>query len=175
LPAKLRRSNIEGSAGAVAEVERIVGQSRARWLRVAIRLRADSGFTRDGLMAWCEAIGVDDIFGLARDDRLIGTIAEDLAAAATESLAQGGPVRRLADLAWRTLGSWSRERRVVAKIKGSSSTCSAMARRRRPCAPISSGCGSRPSPVCCSRRCAASACAKRSLPPPPAARSRSSC
>jgi Transposase DDE domain group 1 len=51
----------------VAEVERIVGQSRARWLRVAIRLRADSGFARDELMAWCEAIGVDDIFGLARD------------------------------------------------------------------------------------------------------------
>ena len=43
LAAKLRRSNIDASAGAVAEVERIVGQIRARWPRVAIMLRADSG------------------------------------------------------------------------------------------------------------------------------------
>ena len=41
LAAKLRRSNIDASAGAVQEVERIVGQIRARWPRVQILLRAD--------------------------------------------------------------------------------------------------------------------------------------
>jgi hypothetical protein len=117
LAAKLRRSNIDASAGAVAEVGRIVRQIRARWPRVEIRLRADSGFARDELMAWCEANGVDYVFGLARNDRLVGTIAEDLAAAAAESLAQGGPVRRFADFPWRPLDSWSRERRVVAKAE----------------------------------------------------------
>src|SRR4051812_16415322 len=54
LAAKLRRSNIDVSAGAVEEVQRIIGQIRARWPRVKIVLRADSGFARETLMFWCE-------------------------------------------------------------------------------------------------------------------------
>jgi Transposase DDE domain group 1 len=117
LAAKLRRSNIDAPAGAVEEVARIVAQIRARWPRVSILLRADSGFARDELMAWCEANGVDYVFGLARNERLVGAIADDLVAAELESLAQGRPARRFADFAWRTLDSWSRERRVVAKAE----------------------------------------------------------
>jgi hypothetical protein len=117
LAAKLRRSNIDASAGAKDEVARIVGQIRARWPRVKILLRADSGFARDELMAWCEANGVDYVFGLARNQRLVGAIAEDLAAAEAESMTRGGPARRFADFAWRTLDSWSRTRRVVAKAE----------------------------------------------------------
>jgi hypothetical protein len=117
LAAKLRRSNIDASAGAVAEVERIVGQIRARWPRVKIVLRGDSGFAREELMAWCETNRVDYVFGLARNDRLVGAIGEELAAAEAESLAQGAPARRFADFAWSTRDSWSRERRVVAKAE----------------------------------------------------------
>jgi Transposase DDE domain group 1 len=117
LAAKLRRSNIDASAGAVTEVARIVAQIRARWPRVAIVLRADSGFARDELMAWCEANAVDYVFGLARNERLVGAIAADLAAAQAESVAQGAPARRFAELEWRTLDSWSRARRVVAKAE----------------------------------------------------------
>ena len=104
-------------AGAVAEVERIVGQIRGRWPRVAIVLRADSGFARDELMAWCEANAVDYVFGLARNERLVSAIASELAAAKAASLIQSGPARRFADFAWRTLDSWSRTRRVVAKAE----------------------------------------------------------
>ena len=50
LATKLRRSNIDASAGAVEEVDRIVGQIRKRWPRVRILLRADSGFAREALM-----------------------------------------------------------------------------------------------------------------------------
>jgi hypothetical protein len=117
LAAKLRRSNIDASAGAVAEVERIVAQIRGRWPRVKIVLRADSGFAREVLMTWCEANGVDYVFGLARNQRLVGAITEELAAAAVESLARSGPARRFADFLWTTLDSWSRERRVVAKAE----------------------------------------------------------
>lgn len=46
LAAKLRPSDIDASAGSVAEVERIVRQIRARWPFVRIVLRADSGFAR---------------------------------------------------------------------------------------------------------------------------------
>jgi Transposase DDE domain group 1 len=117
LAAKLRRSNIDASAGAVAEVERIVGRIRTRWPQVKILLRADSGFARDELMAWCEANGVDYVCGLARNERLVGAIADDLAAAELGSLAQGSPARRFADFFWRTRDSWSRARRVVAKAE----------------------------------------------------------
>jgi Transposase DDE domain group 1 len=117
LAAKLRRSNIDASAGAVAEMDRIVGQIRARWPRVKLLLRADSGFARDELMAWCEANGVDYVFGLARNERLVGAIANELALAEAESLAKGGPARHFADFPWRTLDSWSRSRRVVAKAE----------------------------------------------------------
>jgi AraC-like DNA-binding protein len=117
LAAKLRRSNIDASAGALAEVERIVGQIRARWPGVEILVRADSGFAREQLMTWCEANRVDYLFGLARNERLVGAIADDLAAAEAESLSHGGPARRFADFAWSTLASWSRHRRVVAKAE----------------------------------------------------------
>jgi DDE family transposase len=117
LAAKLRRSNIDASAGAVEEVARIVAQIRARWPKIQILLRADSGFARDELMNWCEANGVDYLFGLARNGRLVGAISEALAEAEAESLAQGGPTRRFADFPWRTLDSWNRERRVVAKAE----------------------------------------------------------
>src|SRR5258706_6076136 len=63
LSAKLRRSNIDASAGAVEETARIVAQIRERWPGVEIWLRADSGFAREELMAWCEANGVDFLFG----------------------------------------------------------------------------------------------------------------
>jgi hypothetical protein len=117
LAAKLRRSNIDASAGAVEEVARIVARIRARWPRVKIVLRADSGFAREALMRWCEANGVDYLFGLARNERLIDAIADELADAAAESLAKGGAARRFADFAWCTLDSWSCERRVVAKAE----------------------------------------------------------
>jgi hypothetical protein len=117
LAAKLRRSDIDASAGAVEEVARIVGQIRESWPRVEILLRADSGFARDELMVWCEANAVDYVFGLARNERLVGAIAEDLTAAEAESLAKNRPARRFADFLWRTLDSWSRARRVVAKAE----------------------------------------------------------
>src|SRR3954451_19563088 len=64
--ARLRRSNIDASAGAIEEIARIVAQIRRRWPRTRILLRADSGFAREALMAWCEHNRVDFVFGLAR-------------------------------------------------------------------------------------------------------------
>jgi hypothetical protein len=62
LAAKLRRSNIDAAAGAVDEIGRIVRRIRARWPGVRILLRADSGFAREPLMAWCEDNRVDYLF-----------------------------------------------------------------------------------------------------------------
>ena len=117
LAAKLRRADIDASAGAADEVARIVARIRARWPAVEIVLRADSGFAREGLMAWCEANGVDYVFGLGRNRRLVERIDADLAGAEREACLSGQTTRRFADFPWTTRKSWSRERRVVAKAE----------------------------------------------------------
>ena len=117
LAAKLRRADIDASAGAVEEVARIVGRIRARWPRVRILLRADSGFAREALMAWCEQNRVDFVFGLARNPRLVEELFLDLAWAEEEASSTGRPARRFRDFRWSTLDSWSRRRRVVGKAE----------------------------------------------------------
>ena len=117
LAAKLRRSNIDAAAGAREGIERIIAQIRACWPRVAILLRADSGFARDELMAWCEANGVDYVFGLARNPRLLAEIEGALAEAEAEHAATGQSARRFDDFTYATLDSWSCQRRVVGKAE----------------------------------------------------------
>ena len=117
LAAKLRQSNADASAGAVEDVARIVNQIRARWPRVRILLRADSGFAREALMAWCENNRVDYLFGLARNARLIAEIETEMAEARAEAEKTGEPARRFRDFAWSTLESWSRMRRVIGKAE----------------------------------------------------------
>jgi len=117
LAAKLRPANIDASAGSVEEMARIVARIRQRWPEVRILLRADSGFAREALMAWCENNGVDFLFGLAKNGRLVAEIESELAAAKEQSQKTEKPARRFKDFAWRTRDSWSRERRVVAKAE----------------------------------------------------------
>jgi hypothetical protein len=117
LAAKLRPSNIDGSAGAVEEIARIVAQIRARWPRTRILLRADSGFAREALMAWCEDNRVDFVFGLARNARLVEEIAVELLEAEAEASSTGKPARRYKDFRYATLDSWSRRRRVIGKAE----------------------------------------------------------
>jgi hypothetical protein len=117
LAAKLRPSNIDASAGSLEEVARVVAQVRARWPKVRILLRADSGFAREALMAWCEANAVDYLFGLAKNDRLIAEIEDELAQAREKSRRTGKPARCFKDFHWATLDSWSRRRRVIAKAE----------------------------------------------------------
>lgn len=117
LVAKLRRSNIDASAGAVGEVARLAEQIRSRWPKVRILLRADSGFAREELMAWCEAHDVDYLFGLAKNKRLNVRIADNLARVAEASRQTGEPARHFRDFTYKTVDSWSRTRRVVGKAE----------------------------------------------------------
>jgi len=117
LAAKLRPASIDAAAGSVEEISRIVAQIRHRWPKVRILLRADSGFARDELMTWCEDSGVHFVFGLAKNERLIAEIKDELAAAEKTSRRTGKPARRFKNFRWITRKSWSRERRVVAKAE----------------------------------------------------------
>lgn len=117
LVAKLRRSNIDASAGAVEEVERVVRQIRQRWRTVRIVLRADSGFAREALMSWCEDNDVDYVFGLARNTRLQRCLGKSMREARQLAQLTGKAARVYRDFTYRTRKSWSRRRRVIGKAE----------------------------------------------------------
>jgi Transposase DDE domain group 1 len=94
-----------------------VKQVRKRWPEVRIILRGDSGFCRDELMNWCECHQVDYVFGFSRNDRLQALIEPQMQEAAAEHEKTKKPARVFTEFPYRTLRSWSAERRVVAKAE----------------------------------------------------------
>jgi len=117
LAAKLRTADNDASHGTVAELERIIPQVRSAWPGVRILVRGDSGFCREEIMAWCEAHGVDYLFGLARNSRLVEALGPALADAHARYLQTGVAARVFADFVYRTRDSWGRARRVVGKAE----------------------------------------------------------
>ncbi len=117
LHAELRRSNIDASEGAVKALEKIVGQIRKSWPQVKILIRGDSGFAREEIMAWCEAHGVDYMLGLAKNPRLVREIEEPLQQVKQEYEGHQVSSRTFAEFQYRTLKTWTRSRRVVAKAE----------------------------------------------------------
>jgi hypothetical protein len=118
LSAQLRSSSVDPAKGALTDLKRIVAQIRKKWRRVHILVRGDSGFCRDAIMDWCEGQGIDYVFGLAKNARLLKEIKEELKDAEAESLRSGAMARIFKNLRYRTLQkTWSRTRRVVAKAE----------------------------------------------------------
>jgi hypothetical protein len=117
LCARLRPANQDAAAGSVDEVSRIVAQLRERWAEVQIILRADSGFCREELMAWCKANHVDYVFGLARNQRLARIIGAQMQQARVLHQTTGEAARIFTEFDYRTRKSWSCSRRVVAKAE----------------------------------------------------------
>ncbi|MFB3079429.1 MAG: IS1380 family transposase [Lysobacterales bacterium] len=117
LCARLRPSNLDGAAGSVEELERIVSQIRERWPKTRIIIRGDSGFCRDEIMHWCEDNGVYYLLGLARNQRLHRALGREMELARREQARTGKAARRFRDFRYRTRKSWSCERRVVGKAE----------------------------------------------------------
>jgi hypothetical protein len=119
LCARLRPANQDAAAGSVEEVSRIVTQLRQRWPAVEIVLRADSGFCREELMAWCEREEnrVDYVFGMARNQRLQRIIGAQMQQARLAHRETGKASRVFSGFTYQTHKSWSRVRRVVAKAE----------------------------------------------------------
>lgn len=117
LCARLRSSNIDAAAGSVEELERIIGQIRARWPNTDIIIRGDSGFCRDALMSWCEANGIGFVLGLAKNNRLLEASLDARTEAHVQYLQSGAASRVFCEFPYRTRDSWSRERRVVTKAE----------------------------------------------------------
>lgn len=117
LAAELRPSNIDASLGTVEQLERIIPMIRSRFPKVRIILRGDSAFARESIMAWCETNNVDFLFGLARNNRLVTKITAELELAEARFADTGRASRVYKEFNYRTIKSWSRYRRVVAKAE----------------------------------------------------------
>ena len=143
LAAKLRPSNVDPAQGALEELQRVIQQIRSRWRDVHILVRGDSAYSREEIMSWCESQpGVDYVFGLAKNSRLIKMVQatvnrakleysqrlqtitsfletlfipdEELTQQASELIDNSIWYR---SLDYQTQYSWSRKRRVVSKVE----------------------------------------------------------
>ena len=112
----LRPSKIDPARHAWAILKLLVVRLRQEWPEVRITLRADSGFCRWKMLAWCDSAGVDYILGLARNSRL-EALGAALMAQAEAAFAQSNDKQR--HFAWVEYGagSWDRTRRVIAKAE----------------------------------------------------------
>jgi hypothetical protein len=117
LLALLRPSNIDDSVGVLKHLARIIARIRQAWPAVQVLVRADSGFCREHLMRWCEGHGVDYVFGLAKNSRLVWHLSPALQQAARQFAQTGQAARVFHEFGYQTRDSWSRERRVVGKAE----------------------------------------------------------
>ena len=118
--AQLRTSDQDAADGVVPALEKIVAAIRKRCKAARIVVRADSGFCRDDLMAWCESQDpvVYYCLGLAKNSRVIGQLIPTLAQArARRCLTGASSVRAFSEFEYQTTKTWSRARRVIGKAE----------------------------------------------------------
>ena len=100
-------------------VRRLIRRIRRHWPATRILLRGDGHYARSELMAWCEAQGVDYIFGLPgnsalRDDPVIAAAAD---ACAVFRAKRGLIAHRTHCETAYAAQSWKTPRRVIARIE----------------------------------------------------------
>ncbi len=118
--AQLRTSDRDTADGVVCALEQIVAAVRRRCKWARIMVRGDSGFCREGVMAWCERQQptVYYCLGLGKNSVLVEKLAPALAdARARRCLSGAAAARAFAEFEYRTVRSWSRWRRVIGKAE----------------------------------------------------------
>jgi hypothetical protein len=113
----LRAGKTPGGAEVRTILKRVVARIRRHWPEVRITVRGDSHYGRPEAMDWCDANGVDYVFGLAGHAVLharVRAVADDLCVRRAES---GADKRRTWAATSYAAKSWPRERRVVARLE----------------------------------------------------------
>lgn len=98
-------------------LRRMVRRIRSQWPNTRLTIRGDGHYGRPEVMAWCEANGLDYIFGLAGNavlDRLVEPVADEVRVRRAQ--AQAPAVRRYCETRYGAR-SWRCERRVAARIE----------------------------------------------------------
>ena len=119
-PVLVRLRSADGDAAGEVEqdLDRLVDRIREFWPHTRIVIRADSGFCRDPILAWCEGKeNLDYVIGLSRNQRLTRAIESELAQARATVQESGAAARRFCEFSYQTLKSWTRPRRVIAKAE----------------------------------------------------------
>lgn len=117
ITAILRPGTAHAGHGAVAMLQRLVRRVRERWPGVAIELRADAGFAKPEIYAWCEDERIAYTIGLVPNaclDRLAAPLVAE--AVAQQVATDGAKVRLLAETPYQA-GSWPHARRVLIKAE----------------------------------------------------------
>ena len=121
LGALLRSSNIDGAAGCLAELQRIIGQIRERWPKTKIIIRGDSGFCREEIMLWCEQRENREqiyyVLGMPKNERLKRYIKKAMRKARNRFSRTKKASRFFRTFSYRTLKSWQRKRTVIGKAE----------------------------------------------------------
>jgi len=121
--AELRECKIDGCKGTVEALQKMIPANRKSFgKKVRIFLRGDGDFASEETMAWCES--QPELYyclGYSVNPSLKKAVAVPLWKLRQEATNDQGEVaesaRRFTELRYRTKGSWSRERRVVAKLE----------------------------------------------------------
>lgn len=116
LVAYLRPSKLDAATHAGAVAKHRVARLRQAWPRVRIILRADSGFCRRRLLAWCERNGVGYVIGLAKNPRLDAATEAARANLAWRFRRSGSKQRRLTEFRY-AAKTWKCARRVIARLE----------------------------------------------------------
>ena len=141
LVAKLRSSNVDPAEEALEQLQRIIGLIREKWQDVHIIIRGDSAYSREDIMAWCEAQKkVDYVLAMATNNQLKLRASDTIEKAQADYEIKLEPVTKLMEtlfstdeelseakkivpestwyrsLCYKTQTSWSRSRRVVTKV-----------------------------------------------------------
>jgi hypothetical protein len=115
---RLRTSNRDASDGTLELLTWLVPAIRARFPDVRIIVRGDSAFARDPLMKYCEqGDNLYYILGLAKNARLKRMVRRQQHQANQQHRQTGRAARVYTEFRYRTLDSWSRARRVIAKAE----------------------------------------------------------
>ncbi len=112
----LRPSNVDGAKHAWAILKLLVTRLRAQWPDVKIIFRGDGGFCRHKMFEWCERKDVGYIAGLPKNKSL-NKLASCWIDAAAQGFEETGKKQRLFGELRYAAGTWSRERKVIARIE----------------------------------------------------------
>jgi len=113
----LRPGKTPSGAEILEHLRRLVRRIRRHWPHTRLTIRGDSHYGRPEVMAWCEANGIDYIFGLSGNavlDRLVEPIADEVRV--RRALTRAPAVRYHTEIGYGAK-SWRSERRVVARIE----------------------------------------------------------
>jgi hypothetical protein len=113
----LRPGKTPSGAEIRGHLRRLVRRIRGHWPATRITFRGDSHYACPEAMAWCEANGITYIFGLAGTKPLANKVEDVADAVRTErAVCDQEVVRGFAETR-HLAGTWTRARRVVARIE----------------------------------------------------------